>query len=170
MGAEYISEQIHTVFDAVIAALNTVPPYIVDEVPFKDSWTIGQVAEHVIICSRGIPDSTSQHAERAYNEKVAELRAMFSDRSQKSEADPQVCPKETSHNLQGLIAQLTHNKEQLLQIADGKNLTALCLDMEFPFIGYLTRYEWLTFICVHTQWHLHQITDIHRHLEARAMN
>ena len=170
MGADYISTQIHTVFDAVIAALGTIPEDIVDEVPFEGSWTIGQVAEHIIICSRGIPDSKSQHTERAYNEKVAALRGMFSDRSQKSEADPAVYPKETSHNLPELIAQLTHNKTQLLQIAGGKNLTTLCLDMEFPFIGYLTRYEWLTFICVHTQWHLHQLTDIHRHLEERAMN
>ncbi|MFC3199926.1 DinB family protein [Parapedobacter deserti] len=170
MGAEYISKEVHTVFDAVIAALETVPAHIVNEVPFEGSWTLGQVAEHIIICSQGVPDSKSQHAERAYDEKAADLRAMFSDRNQKSEADPQVYPKETSHNLRQLIVQLTHNKERLLQIAGGKNLTALCLDMEFPFIGYLTRYEWLTFICIHTQWHLNQITDILRHLEERATN
>jgi len=169
MGAEYISNEIQTVFDAVIAALHTVAENTVDEVPAEGSWTIGQVAEHIIICSRGIPDSKNQQAERAYDEKVAELRSMFSDRSQKSKAAPQVCPKETLHHLSELIAQLTHNKAQLLQIADKKNLTTLCLDMEFPFIGYLTRYEWLTFICVHTQWHLYQITDIQRHLAARAM-
>lgn len=169
MGAEYINKEIRTVFDAVIATLGTVPENLLDEVPFAGSWTIGQVAEHIIICSRGIPDSTHQHAERAYDEKVAELRDMFADRSQKSEAAPAVRPKETLHSLPALVAQLTRNKEKLLQIADTKNLTALCLDMEFPFLGYLTRYEWLTFICVHTQWHICQIADIRQHLEARAM-
>ncbi len=168
MGAEYVSKEIQTVFDAVIATLGAVAESSVDEVPFEGSWTIGQVAEHIIICSRGIPDSKYQHAERAYDEQVAELRNLFSDRSQKSKAAPEVYPKETSHSLPELIAQLRRNKEKLLQIANGKNLTALCLDMAFPFMGYLTRYEWLIFVCVHTQRHLHQITDIQGHLEART--
>lgn len=170
MGAEYVSKEIQTVFDAVIATLDTVAESIVDEVPFEGSWTIGQVAEHIIICSRGIPDSKSQPAERAFDKEVAALRGIFSNRSQKSEAAPAVCPKETSHSVPELVAQLRRNKAKLLQIANGKNLTVLCLDMEFPFMGYLTRYEWLTFVFVHTQRHLHQITDIQGHLSARSMN
>lgn len=170
MGAENIRKEIQTVFDTVIETLDTVAGRSVDEVPFEGSWTIGQVAEHIIISSRGLPDAKTHPADRRHDERVPALRGIFSDRRQKSKASPQVYPKETTHNIPGLIAQLTRNKEKLLQISNGKDLTVLCLDMEFPFMGYLTRYEWLTFICVHTKWHVHQIADIQRHLEARSMN
>lgn len=159
-----LSQDISSVFDEVIAILNEVPQDLFNEVPFEDSWTIGQVAEHIAICSRGIPDSHVKEAERHYDENVETLKAIFLDMSQKAKADPAVTPHLPPHQKEDLLEKIKANKLLLSKTIDDKELSPICLDMEFPFMGYLTRYEWLRFVQVHTQRHLNQVKNIQAHL------
>lgn len=161
-----ISVEIQTVFDGVIQSLNNSDDNILNEIPFEHSWTIGQVADHIILCSRGVLDNQTSEANRPYDENVAELKSIFLNMEQKSEAAQRVYPKMPPHSKFELIEQLEKNKANLLKIAEERDVTVLSLDMEFPYMGYLTRYEWLNFICVHTQRHLNQIDNIKRMLNA----
>ncbi len=79
MKAVQLSEEISTVFDDVIHTIGEVPEEIFNKVPFEDSWTIGQVSEHIVICSRGIPDSHVKEAGRAYDENEETLKSIFLD-------------------------------------------------------------------------------------------
>jgi hypothetical protein len=45
-------------------------------------------------------------------------------------------------------------------IINNVDLTRICLDMELPTIGYLTRYEWLWFIEMHLRRHTFQLQDM----------
>lgn len=159
-----LSQDISSVFDEVIAILNEVPQDLFNEVPFEDSWTIGQVAEHIAICSRGIPDSHVKEAERLYDENEEALKGIFLDMSQKAKADPAVTPHLPPHQKEDLLEKIRANKIFLTKTINDKQLSQLCLDMEFPFMGYLTRYEWLRFVQVHTQRHLNQVKNIQAHL------
>lgn len=159
-----LSQDISSVFDEVMDVLNQIPQDLFNRVPFEDSWTIGQVAEHIAICSRGIPDSHVQEAERPYNENEDALKEIFLDMRQKAKADPAVTPHLPPHQKEELLEKIKANKILLTNTINDKELPQICLDMEFPFMGYLTRYEWLRFVQVHTQRHLNQIKNIQAHL------
>ncbi len=45
-------------------------------------------------------------------------------------------------------------------MANSKDLSVVCLDMELPTFGHLTRYEWLRFMMVHALRHTIQIEKI----------
>lgn len=168
MKKKEIITEIQTVFDSFITSLQNTDDKELNEIPFQNSWTIGQVADHIVLCSESIFDSKTKEAGRSYDENAVELRAIFTDMEQKSEAAAAVYPKVPPHNKQELIDKIRANKIQLLTIAEEKDLSLLALDMEFPYLGYLTRYEWLTFICVHTQRHLNQLNNIKKSLAVQA--
>ncbi len=159
-----LSQDISKVFNEVIDVLNEIPQDFFNRVPFEDSWTIGQVAEHIAICSSGIPDSHVKEAERAYDENEEALKAIFLDMSQKAKADPAVTPHLPPHQKEELLEKIKANKILLTKTINDRELSQICLDMEFPFMGYLTRYEWLRFVQVHTQRHANQIRNIRTHL------
>ncbi|MBX3255070.1 MAG: DinB family protein [Chitinophagaceae bacterium] len=168
MKIKNIDNEIREVFDDVIQSVNSTNDEELNELPFEGSWTIGQVAAHIILCSGGVLDNQTKEAGRPYDEKVAELRSIFLDMEQKSETAPAVYPSMRMYDKQELVKQLESNKANLLGIIEERDLMQLSLDMEFPFMGYLTRYEWLAFICVHTQRHLNQMNNIKRRLAATA--
>lgn len=160
MDSTQLKEQINLVFDSVIDTVNQLPDDLFNKVPFESSWTIGQVAEHIVICSRGIPDHNVEEASRPYNENEGALENIFLDMNQKAKAAQAVTPQAPPHEKAKMLEQLEHNKKKIMGIAGDKDLMQLCLDMQFPFMGYLTRYEWLRFVQVHTQRHLNQIRNI----------
>ncbi|MFT3747520.1 MAG: DinB family protein [Agriterribacter sp.] len=163
-----IDTEIQAVFDGVILSLNNIDDNILNEIPFEHSWTIGQVADHIVLCSKSILDDQIAETDRPYDENVAELKNIFLNMEQKTEAAPRVYPGLPPHNKSALIKHLEKNKTNLLKMTAEKDLTALSLDIEFPFMGYFTRYEWLVFICVHTRRHLNQINNIKRRLNTSA--
>lgn len=168
MDTQHIIKDISAIFDAVVETIENTDNTTINTIPFENSWTIGQVAEHIVICSRGVQDNRTGNADRAYDEKLEQLRAIFLNMEQKSKAAPGVTPHPPPHQTTRLIDQLAVNKRHLLAIAAERDLTKLSLDMEFPYMGYLTRYEWLSFICLHTQRHLNQIRNIQQQLFTTA--
>ena len=166
MSKENLYKNIDTVFSDVISSLSGSDDKRLNEVPFTDSWTIGQTAEHIIICSRGIPDHKVTDAGRPFDAKADALRDIFLDMSQKSKADPRVAPGVPPHSKKELSSMLEANKKLLLGIISERDLSELCVDAEFPYLGHLTRYEWLYFMQVHTQRHLNQIKNIQQMMSA----
>lgn len=157
--------EINKTFDTLIGILSKTNNIDVNKIPFEGSWSIGQVAEHIIICGSGIPDNETKSAAREKDEKVSILKGIFLNMDEKAEADASVRPHGIAHKQDDLINQIKAMKEKLCLIAANKDLGALCLDMEFPTLGLLTRYEWLSFICFHTQRHSRQIENIIKHLK-----
>lgn len=154
----------HT-FESLIAVLSKTTDDSLNKIPFEGSWSIGQVAEHIILCGNGIPDNKTEPSIRPKDEKVPELKAFFLNMDEKSKADPSLTPHRVDHRRDDLINQIMAIREKLRVIAKETDLDAICMDMEFPTLGLLTRYEWLSFICFHTQRHIVQMQKITKHLK-----
>ncbi len=155
-----LTRDIETTFDNLITELSKFDEDALNQVPFEGSWTAGQTAEHIIICGSGIPDTQTTKANRASDEKVEVIKELFLNFDLKFETDPSIAPGQPPHDKQLLLNKIMEIKEILKIIADTKSLEELCLDMELPTFGNLTRYEWLRFILFHTQRHTHQILVI----------
>lgn len=155
-----LSADIGDTFQQLSKLLSGFGPETLNKVPFEGSWTAGQVAEHIIICGSAIPDSKTTAAERAFDEKEASVAELFLNPGIKFEADPLLQPKQATHNREYLLQMLQKIAARHKTTAETADLQALCLDMELPGFGHLTRYEWLRFVLVHTQRHTRQIEKI----------
>ncbi|GAB2772921.1 hypothetical protein GCM10027275_14840 [Rhabdobacter roseus] len=152
-------------FDAVtselIQLLESLGPEALNQVPFEGSWTPGQIGEH-LLKSYGVADTlrgTVQPTQRPYDQKAAEIRGVFLDFSTKMQSPPFLIPSEVPHDPEKLLVDLRQKLAAIRAVAETEDLTLTCLDFELPGTGTLTRWEWIDFVTVHTQRHVHQLKE-----------
>ena len=151
------ASELRDTFEAVIGVLKPASAVEINEKPPTGGWSAGQIAEHIVLCSNGIPDSDTADAGRPFDEKVPVFEQFFADDSLKMEADESLHPRENQYDPDELIGQLRNIQQKLVHIANTRDLERLCLDMELPQLGHMTRYEWLHFIVHHTRRHTRQM-------------
>lgn len=152
-------DEIESTFSNLLRLLEALEEKALNQIPYEGGWTAGQTAEHIIICGGGIPDEHTSEPDRSYDANVEALKALFLDFTVKFQADSSLEPGPGPYRPEDLTGELTRIRERLKEIAESKDLRALCTDMQFPGFGYLTRWEWLWFICYHTQRHTRQIQN-----------
>lgn len=163
---QHISKAISEVFDQVLHQLENLDEHKLNQQPADGGWNIGQTVEHILRSSRGIPDQKVQVFNRAYDEQVPALKKLFLDLNSKYQSDSFFLPKQEHYEINDLKNRIISNKTKLIVDIKDKDLTLLCMDREFPQLGYLTRFEWLMGICTHTQRHVYQIERIRKEVVA----
>lgn len=136
--------------------------------PFENSWTAGQVVEHIVKATSGIPDGTTTEANRPYTAMVDSIQSLFLDLSIKMTSPDFVLPDSEQHDKTELLNSIADISARHRQTVESTDITALCLDSELLGFGYLTRYEWLQFIVCHTQRHTHQLQNIYQTLNKQT--
>jgi hypothetical protein len=145
-------QQVLATFTA--AQLNTAP--------YKDSWTAGQVAGHILkFCGTTLLYGNTAATDRAADELIPGIRELFLDFSIKMNAPDFVLPEEGTYTAT-IQTELEQAWEQLHQAVRTLDLHLLCLDFELPGFGALTRLEWVWFMMIHTQRHIRQLQEIRR--------
>lgn len=129
--------------------------------PSFGGWTAGQVADHIIKATKGLPDEQTAIAERAFDQHVENLKRLFLDFSTKMNAPEFVHPAEGPFDSKSQLVEFNANLNEHLEAIESKDLEELCLGFEVPFTGYLTRYEWLQFFIVHVLRHTNQLKNIY---------
>ncbi|MBN9297565.1 MAG: DinB family protein [Filimonas sp.] len=132
-----------------------------NRVPSYGGWTPGQVADHVIKATGGIPDDNTQAADRAFDEKVDGLAKVFLDVEIKMQSPGFILPGDGPFTKNALLEQLAHIKQGHLENIAAKDPFALCMDMEMPGEGLMTRYEWWNFLLFHLERHTHQLRKMY---------
>lgn len=157
--------EIEYTYTSFQAALDRFSGKDLNIVPFKGSWTAGQVAEHIIKSNGGIirelSNGNSEAVDRSYDRNVTLMQEIFRDRNQKSKSATFLEPGPPKHKHDELLDNLKNHKEQLLGVVNGKDLTLLITGLEFPSgVGQMTYYEWIHMMIEHTRRHQLQIEDI----------
>ncbi len=156
---QQISKVLNDTFDQTIKMVLNLSEEQLNTIPKDQGWTVGQIAEHILICSSGIPDNKTEEINRAFDDLVPAINQIFLDFNAKYEADKSLLPRQDHYNKEELVLKLKDCKTNLLIDIKDKDLMLLCKDMDFPQLGFLTRYEWLSFIAVHVQRHNHQMKE-----------
>lgn len=155
-----VIQEIEETFSRLYTAISKFSEEQFNTIPFEGSWTAGQVSEHIIKSISGVPDQTTQSSDRPFDEKIEAVRKMFLDFNLKFKTAKFLEPTKSFHDIEETLQHLQRLKELHLHTANTKDLTVLCVDMELPVFGYLTRYEWLRFMMVHALRHTIQIERI----------
>ena len=162
--------EINKAFDGMIDTLSSINDNEIDTIPFDNSWTAGQVAEHIIKSAGNIPQFFSENVElieRPMGEKEDEIKEVFLDYSIKMESPDFIVPSSGKHNNNELIDDLKKLKKEAVDAAEKMDLAWTCKSFEFPGWGFLTRYEWLVFIACHVQRHTHQLKNVKQALNEK---
>lgn len=139
----------------------------INTVPFKGSWTPGQVVQHIILGNSGYPELFAGNTKptiRKYDEHVKELEGIFLNFNTKMDAPDFLKPEAKNYNKNALTLSLLKIESDLLNASENHDLTVTCLDFQVPGFENFTIYEWINFALVHSQRHTHQLQKISNYI------
>jgi hypothetical protein len=149
-----------TAFDQFIDTFSSFDDTKINRIPFEGSWTPAQVAWHIILATDGLPDGKTRPAGRAADALLPGIRSWWEDLSQKFTSPEPLRPDDTPRTKEFILSELNRVRKKDLHIVSSMDLTAICLDIELPHTGFLTRLEWLWFIEMHLKRHLSQLENM----------
>lgn len=168
-------EAINTLSESKKDLLQTLSAFTAQQlntVPFAGSWTAGQVTEHLLKSSSGVPEmllGDTQPTDREADGLAKNISDIFLDFSVKFQSPDFILPSDGPHDKETIMASMKSTMEQIESLATTHDLTALCTSFEFPQVGELTRLEWIHFVACHTIRHTRQIKNIYQKLtDAKA--
>ena len=135
-------------------------------VPFEDSWTAGQVAEHLYKSLKGGPqllNGGNKPTERDPAQNVAGLRKMFLDFSIKMKSPDFILPGDEPKEQAELTRLLDETLSAIIEVAAKVDLNLTLTEFQFPGSEDTTRLELVNFMSVHTQRHTWQLYNMHKH-------
>lgn len=159
--------KLDTTLNELIYVLSSFTRQEMNSIPFENSWTAGQVGEHLRQSYAGLPSLLLQQTkptDRAPDERIQGIKNIFLDFSIKMTSPAFIIPPAKDYDKDTLIQSLVSLKEEIVHAASTADLAKTCTLFEFPVIGYLTGLEIVHFIIYHTQRHLHQLKNIYENL------
>ena len=129
-------------------------------IPFKDSWTVAQLAVHVTKSNKAIVQGLGMPRmppDRDPEEKVLHLKKMFLDFAAKYQSPAFIVPELRIYDKNEVVDELERSVEQLENLRTETNLEEI---INLPVFGEITKLELLHFVLYHTQRHIHQLKKI----------
>lgn len=165
---EELIAAIEAAVNHLIDLLAPLDPDKINTIPYADSWTPGQLFNHVtksIYIMAKAMATDSKPAERYAGEKIAFLNKIFLDFDKKLNAPDIITPSTGSLEKQAVIHDLQNAVNELKQNALKADLQQLVQGLP---MGEVTKLEILHFILYHTMRHTHQFEKISAALSASA--
>ena len=153
-----------TAIDEAVSGLqelmSSLEENLVNTVPYKDSWTAGQLFRHVAKSTKGIArimrtDGTP--AERDAGERIPELKKSFLNFSIKMQSPEFIIPETGPYEKGAIIEEMNKSFKLLQESTNTANLSGLVDGLP---LGAITKLEAIHFVLYHTQRHLHQMKKI----------
>ncbi|AFD07951.1 DinB family protein [Solitalea canadensis] len=157
-----LREELKNAFDVYSQQLSMFSEQELNRKPVFGGWTAGQVTDHISKAVDGLPDGSTTKAERPFDLHVETLKGLFLDFNTKMNAPEFVHPSDGPFAIKSQLERLAALKHENLEFITSRDLEEVCLDFEVPFMGFLTRYEWLHFFNVHLQRHCNQLKNIYK--------
>jgi len=151
----------------LLKTLASVPPEKIDTVPFEGSWTAGQVVEHILKFTTGVPhllDGPSKTTTRKPDEKIDSLRKTFMDFDTKMKSPDFLVPSKGPHRKEDLERKVKTTMDDIIMAIQSSDLQSTPTELKLP-IGEVTRLELSYFILFHTSRHVHQLKNISMKLQ-----
>lgn len=133
---------------------------LINKVPFKDSWTVGQLARHVTKSNMGMAKVLKMQgnvAERDPAAGAAKMKKIFLDFNAKYKSPEFIIPEAGDYNKESVINDLENSIQQLKEERVKQDLSQM---LQVPIFGEVTKLELYYFILYHTQRHIYQLKNI----------
>lgn len=154
-------------FTTLLQAAASFDEEELNKTPFSDSWTAGQVVQHLILANTGfieVMQGPVKDADREPDQLVEQIRADFLNFDTKMKSPDFILPLPIDYSKQRQLGTLENIKSSLINLIQTMELDKVCLTFELPGYGFLTRIEAIYFVNYHSQRHTHQLNKIYHHL------
>jgi hypothetical protein len=132
--------------------------------PRPDSWSAGDVSEHVLkleILINDILRGPTGPAVRPQDEHVNLIGSVFSNFERGLSSPAVIQPSAHEKELWEMINQITWQRDRLKEVIATSDLSVVCLGFKHHFFGEMTPYEWAYFSIYHSDRHVKQLEQIH---------
>ena len=156
--------QVKTTGAGIIQILTSFTDEQFNTTPSYGGWTAGQVTEHLLLSAGAvevIAGRTAPTTDRRPDTHLVTIAGVFLDFNTKLQSPDFIIPSDGYHDKEELFNRTKLVWDRLGEGVRLLDLSATCLDFEFPNLGPMTRLEWLWFYVWHSQRHLRQLKNIH---------
>lgn len=155
---------IDTALSTMIDLLSSFDEQQINTVPFEGSWTAGQLGQHILLSIVNLPKMLNGPSEnttdRAPDSKLTSIASVFNNYELKMTSPDFIKPEEKQYDKADLIADLDRSRNEILVAVNTLDLSQTSTVFELPGEGFLTRFEWLSFVAIHANRHNHQLRKI----------
>jgi len=136
--------------------------------PAPDRWSVGEVAEHLLLSERGImglvkgPLLENPRGGTVIESKAGEITAVMLDRSRTFNAPAQAQPQQQWSTPASFVDAWTPERQNTIEFVEGP-VKLHDYVLENPVAGPIDGHDWLIFLVTHNQRHLLQIEEVMRH-------
>jgi hypothetical protein len=151
-------------FTTLIETVSSFDEEQLNDIPFKGSWSGGQVVQHLILANSGfieVMQGPVKEPEREPDQLVGRIKKDFLNFDVKMESPEFILPLPISYSKSRQLGTLENIKSGLLHLIETMDLDQVCLAFELPEYGFLTRFEAVYFVNYHTQRHTRQLKNIY---------
>jgi hypothetical protein len=163
MKTTQVQNDFDTTFSDLEKAISLFKQEDFNRIPFTDSWTAGQVVQHIVLSSAGfagVLNATVKPSDRAVDELIPRIKADFLNFGIKMKSPDFILPEDKKYSKDDLLTTIKGIKTDIAKQIETLDLTQICLAFELPGYGFLTRLEAIYFVIYHTQRHVHQLNNI----------
>ena len=160
---QQLQKEVSKTLANLIEVLSSIDEKKINVIPFQDSWTAGELAQHMIMSNSGFDELMNgpvKETERNPDELIERIKTAFLDFSHKMQSPDFVVPPKRDYNKHDLLHSLEHIRQRLGKTLEESDLAKTCVAFEIPVLGYLTRLEAAHFVLYHTKRHTHQLKNI----------
>ncbi len=135
--------------------------------PSPDRWSVGEVAEHIVLAEAGqfgnVKRAISLPANPDWEEKTkgktARLEAVLAPRLGKAQAPEPIVPK-GEMTLSQVKERFERQRVEIVKFATETDVPLKQFTIDNPFFGTLNAYHWLIYAPLHTMRHDKQIAEV----------
>ncbi|MGZ8558570.1 MAG: DinB family protein [Chitinophagaceae bacterium] len=171
MAKDILNEMDETAYK-LLHTISSFPQENYNTIPFEDSWTAGQVSEHILKSVSGVVEMLYAPAKptvRQPNEKAEAIKAMFLNFSIKMKSPEFVLPGNSPIEKNKISTALKDTMANIIEAITTQNISETCTVFELPGFGEFTRAEWIYFAMYHTQRHTHQLKNIYETIAEESL-
>ena len=155
-----IREQVEETTNELLKLVLSFREEEMNVIPFKDSWTVAQVAEHVTKSNISMIQSLSTQGKTSFrnaDEGAQKLKEIFLNFTSKLQSPKFILPTRNTYSKEIVVADLKNSIEQINGLSKRVNLSE---SVNHRVFGEITKFEILHFVVYHTQRHIHQLKNI----------
>jgi hypothetical protein len=151
----------------LLSVLNAFTQQNINLIPFENSWTAAQVADHIILSNNSITKALllkGAAINRNPGERVEELKDVFLNFKRKLKSPDFIVPAQDIYEMGIVIEHLNQSFQKVKEVSTTANLSEMINHTAF---GDITKFEILHFVLYHTQRHIHQLEKIFQAVSGR---
>jgi hypothetical protein len=139
----------------------------INRIPFEDSWTAAQLADHITRSNLSITKAlllSGVAINRDKGARIKELKEIFLDFKTKMKSPEFIQPTKNSYEKITVLNYLKQSFQKMLEVGRRTDMSVM---INHPAFGDITKFEILHFVLYHTQRHIYQLEKIFQAISGR---